>query len=188
MPVSGSWKSGSVFSRILSRDNLSFLNDTSMPLHEKAYRIQAISAFTNELGRMYTDNFRKEQYYSNELIEIYIFEIWIKDRMLELADRIMNSSEPGDISMKSGRQAIINGYSALIISLLKNNNKERTFSARQLKKLDKELAGSIVRNISYLGTDARLDVAAEIESFTGDSGPSWKNRMFSEPLRLLSSK
>jgi hypothetical protein len=166
LPRKESSKSGAVFSRITGRDNLSFLNDSSIALRDKAYRIQTMASFINEISRMYTDNLKPEQYYNEELIEVFIYEIYVREKMLELAEKIMNSKEPGDISMGRGRQSIVNGYVNLITTLIRNQEKTKAFSTRELKRLNSEVATSISKNIRFLDAGSKQKISDEIKSIT----------------------
>lgn len=187
LPVKNSKKSGAVFSRIISKENLSFLNDSSKSLHDKAYQIQSVGPFLNEIGRMYTDNFRSEQYYSEELIDIYISEMYVRKRMLELAEEIMNSKEPEDISMQAGRPAIVNGYVNLITTLIGQQNNTKAFSGRELKKLNREVSRSITENMQYLDSENKQIISAEIMKITEKSSSRYIWRNFRKVLKALAS-
>src|SRR5512135_944572 len=106
LPRVSSNKSGKVFRQIINKNNLSFLNDTSLTRRDKALQIQSFWNFISDIGRMYTDNFKTGQYYSRELTEIYIFDLYVRGRMFELADEINNSGEAEDIGMRSGLKAV----------------------------------------------------------------------------------
>ena len=94
-----------VFSQIISKQNLAFLDDPSMSLKDKALDTQPAARFVNEISRIYTDNLKPKQYYSEELIDIFTFEMYVRRRMLELAEKIMNSNDPEVIGMQlDGRE------------------------------------------------------------------------------------
>ena len=187
LPRKDSKKSGAVFSRIVSKENLSFLNDPSKSLHDKAYQIQSVGPFLNEIGRMYTDNFRSEQYYSEELIDIYISEMYARKRMLELAEEIMNSKEPADMSMQSGRPAIVNGYVNLITNLIGQQNNTKAFSGRELKRLNREVSRSISENMRYLDSESKQKISNEIKKTGEKSSSRYIRRNFRKVLKALAN-
>jgi hypothetical protein len=185
MPRKESSRSGALFSRIVSKDNLAFLNDPGMALHDMAFQIQTTSSFLNDLGRMYTDNLKPQQYYHEELIEIFIYEIFVKEKMLELAERIKNSKVPDDISMQRGHKSIVNGYVNLITTMIKNQEKTKAFSARELRRLNKEVAVSISNNIKYLDSESKQKLTEEIKSISEKSGSRYVKKDFADVLKGL---
>jgi hypothetical protein len=185
MPRKRSSRSGAVFSKIVSRENLSFLNDPKKALHDMAYEIQTTASFMNDVGRMYTDNLKQEQYYHEELIEIFIHEIYVKEKMLELAERIMNSKDPDDISMQRGHKSIVNGYVNLITTMIKNQEKTKAFAARELKRLNKAVAQSISNNLKYLDSASKQQLIEEITTITKKSKANYIRNDFSDVLKTL---
>ena len=185
LPRRDSRKSGAVFNRILSKENLSFLDDPSKSLYDKAFEIQSIGPFINEIGRMYTDNFKQEQYYSEELIDIYVFEMYVRKRMLDLAVQIMDSRDPQVIPMQSGRTAIVRGYVNLIGFLIRQQDKTKSFSARQLKRLGSEVANSVKENMKYLDAENKKEISAEINQLAEKSKAGSISKDITNMLKAL---
>jgi len=86
LPRKGSRKSGKLFEHIVSMDNLFFLKNDTLPLHEKAYRIQPCIHIQNAFCN--------------------IFGISITQAMLDLAYQINESDDREDIRMQRGYPAI----------------------------------------------------------------------------------
>jgi hypothetical protein len=134
---------------------------------------------------MYTDNLRQEQYYDEELIDIYIFQLFVRGKMLELAGEIMNSKEKEDISMQSGTKAIINGYLMQISSVLREEVKSEVFSAKDLKRLSMEISCSLIENLKWIEPADRQKISIEIQN-TIDKAPSgFVKKNYSKILKLL---
>lgn len=186
LPVKRSSKSGDVFRKIVSHDNLSFLDDPSKALHDKAFEIQTIANFENEISRMYSDNLRTEQYYSTELIDIYIFELYIRGRMLDLAEKIMNSRDPEDRAMSSGRQAIVGSYVNLTTKLLREQKRTEAFNARDLKKLSLLTTNSLHENVKYLDAESKQKLSAEIRDLNEKVKSRSLGKNLAEMLKFLS--
>jgi hypothetical protein len=185
LPRKGSRKSGTVFSKLISKENLAFINDPSILLKDKAFDIQSAARFVNELSRIYADKLKPKQYYSEELIDIFIFEVYIRKRMLELAEQIMNSKDPEFIGNQAGRKGIEKGYVDLIVTLIRNQEKTEAFSPRQLKKLNNEVAISLEENIKYLDTDSKRKISAAIEQITEKSASRSLRRSKAKILKML---
>jgi hypothetical protein len=186
LPLKDSRKSGKVFSRIISRANLSFLDDPSKALHDKAYEIQTLANFMNEISRMYHDNFKIEQYYSRELIEIYLFEIYIREKMLDLSDKIMNSKDIADMAMSSGREAIEIGYVNLITTLVLEQEKTNSYSSGDLRRLSGATLKSVKENLKYINTRSKQRLSGEISKASEKIKSGFARKDISEMLKLLS--
>ena len=61
LPIKDGQRSGVLFYRMISLENLSFLQDESLPLHEKAIRIKGILNIYDELIDIYTNIRMKKQ-------------------------------------------------------------------------------------------------------------------------------
>jgi hypothetical protein len=184
LPRKGSKRSGAIFKQYLNPDNLSFVNDTTS-LHDKAFRIQAFWSFINDIGLMYTDNFRTEQYYNEELIDIYGFQLYTREKMFELADRIDKSSDPLDAGMRQGRVSIVIGYVNLVEFMIKQQEKTRSFTTKQLKNLDKEIIRSISENVKYLDNESKQKLSSEIKQISEKSASGFVKKDFNVLLKIL---
>jgi hypothetical protein len=146
LPRKGSRKSGKLFEHIVSMDNLFFLKNDTLPLHEKAYRIRPYIHILNEFCNIYTDLSRKEQYYNEELINLFIFGISITQAMLDLAYQINESDDKVDISMQSGYPAIQYTYMATLSSALEKQRHFSLYHKKDLETLGDSIIHSIQRN------------------------------------------
>lgn len=187
LPKKESRRSSAVFNRIISRENLFFLDDTTLSLRDKAYDIQSFSSFLHELGRMYTDVFRSRQYYSAELIDIYTFELYVRKKMFELADKIDRSDKPDDIRMQQGRIAIVAGYVHLVGSLMGEQVRTRSYSRGELEKLRNEVVQSITENIHYLDNGSKQKIAADIKNLLEKHPAGYIGRKYNKALKTLST-
>jgi len=164
MPAKNSEKSGPVFRRMISKENLSFLEDTSQSLGNRAFRIQYFSSFLNELSRMYFDNLKPEQYYREELIEIYIFRLYVQDKMLELGNRIMISDDPSVKGMQEGFTAVRQYYMNLIYVLLNEQIKSEIYRSADLEKLSAQVSASLTKNVTWMSIDSRQKILKQVQN------------------------
>jgi hypothetical protein len=184
LPRMDSRRSGAIFSHILSPDNLSFMNDTTA-LHDKAFTIQAYWSFINDMGLFYYDNFKPKQYYSDELIAIYIYQLSVRKSMFKLADRIDRSDDPNDLAMKKGRPAIVNGYVYVVESMLQKQEKTSTFSAGQLRKLTKAVTASILENAVYLDHSSKQKLSETIKKVSEKVRSLYSEKEYDEIMKSL---
>jgi len=149
LPRKGSSKSGKLFEHLISMDNLSFLNIDTLPLYEKAYRKQSFIMIQSEYIDIYTDLYKREQYFNEELIDIYIFGISYSQKMLDLAYQINESDNPGDIGMQSGFPGIQYGHVFMISTCLDKQKNTSLYEAEDLERLSDSIALSVRRNMSW---------------------------------------
>lgn len=154
LPKKGSPKSGELFDHLISMDNLSFLNIDTLPLYEKAYRIQSFILIQSEYIDIYTDIRRREQYFNEELIDIYIYGISYSQKMLDLAYQINESDKPEDIGMQSGFPGIQYGHVIMISACLDKQKNTSLYKAEDLERLSDSITLSIRKNMSWYDTIA----------------------------------
>lgn len=186
LPRKDSRKSGAMFGRLISKDNLSFLEDTTISLAAKAYRMQTLGNFMGQLGTLYSDKLKLQQFYGDELIEIYATHIFVRGKMLELAENINNSTSQEDIAMQSGRTGIVGSYVFLMAFLVSEEQKPKAFSSGQLERLNKEMALSLSVNTKYLDSLSKQKVSAEIRNLYENNTSVSARKEIDDMLKFLS--
>lgn len=172
-PRKNSRRSGKVFKSFVNKDNLAFVNDPNIPLSEKAFRIQYFSRSQSTIIQLYSDPAKDEQYYSEELIDLNIFELYVDKKMLELAGEIMKSSNETDMSMQSGRGAVVGEYIKLISYLFEEQVKSKVYSSGDLNRLSEEVSNSIIDNLKWFEPSDRQKLTVEMQKIIENS-PSEK--------------
>ncbi len=184
LPRKDSQKSGRLFAHMVSLDNMYFLDLDTLPLYEKAYRIQSYVHIQNEFCDIYTDLYRREQYYSKELIELYIFGIRVSEEMLNLAYQINESDAPGDVGMQSGFTAIQYIYVTMLTDALNKQQHTSLFDASALETLGDTIASSIRKNMYWFDS---LHVAKIKENMKAVIDSSTSDKTRKEYMDLLNS-
>lgn len=170
-PRKYSKKSGSVFKRFVETENLSFINDKNLSLSDKALQVQYFAGFQNDLRRMYTDEFRSEQYYSKELIDIYVYGLFIYKKMFDVAGEIIKSNEESVVSMKSGLKAVQFGYVRLIALIIGEQEKPGGYEAKDQETLSMEVSNSLIGNMEWIEPSDKQIIISLIQSLI-DKFPS----------------
>ncbi len=173
LPRKGSRKSGKLFEHMVSMDNLSFLNIDTLPLYEKAYRIQSFLQIQSEYIDIYTDLRHREQYYNEELIDFYIYGISITQKMLDLAYIINESDAPGDVGMQSGFPAIQYIHVTMLSDALNKQKNTSLYNAEDLETLGDSIALSLRRNMTWFDSTAvegiKQNMLVVIDSSSSDN-------------------
>lgn len=187
-PRKYSKKSGSVFSRLIDKENLSFINDKNLSLSDKALQVQYFAGFQNDLRRMYTDELKSEQYYSKELIDIDIFGLFIYKKMFDVAGEIINSNDESAASMKSGLKAVQFGYLRLITVIIGEQGKSGVYQAKDLETLSREVLNSIIDNLKWIEPSDRQNITSLIQSSADKFSSEFIKDNYIKALEELSNK
>jgi len=163
LPVRGSEKSGKLFSRMISIDNLFFLQDETLPLHAKADRIKWFVNTLMELKVAYTSpGPGGEQYYVRELMDIDIFRVSVAHKMLDLGQQINASEDPSDVVMQSDYPQIQRMYLDILRELFELQQDESAFPRETLELLSDSLSASLRANMVWFDPDASEKIKQEM--------------------------
>ena len=187
-PRKHSKKSGAVFSSFINKENLSFADDEGLALRDRALRIQSFSTFQNALVQIYTDKLKSEQYYNEELIDLYIYQLFLRSKMLKLAAKIMNSKEEAVISMQPGLTVVLNGYNSLINIILDEQAKTKVYHPEDLERLSTEVSRSIIENIEWIVPSEREKIALKVQSTIEHSTSGYIKSNYYKALKSLNEK
>jgi len=154
LPSRESEKSGVLFSRMISIDNLTFLKDETLPLYAKADLIKWFVNTLMELKVVYTTVGTNEQYYVRELMDIDIFRLSVAHKMLELGKKINESDDPSDVVMQSDYPAIQLMYLNILTELFEKQQHTSLFPKQTLELLSDSLSASVKRNMPWFDEDA----------------------------------
>ncbi|HNR42779.1 MAG TPA: hypothetical protein PKL65_11150 [Bacteroidales bacterium] len=185
LPRKSSKKSGAVFARLVSGDNLSFMYDKSMPLHGRAQIIQHFTRFYSELESIYSVETDVRNYYSDELADINLFGLLVHDRMLELAWQIMDSDDEEDRDLQYGLKTVKRNYLNLVDHLLDEQVKSEVYSDADLDRLSDRLEQSLAVNVSWFLPSERDSVAESIEKAMPECPTAHIRGNFNKMLKYL---
>ncbi len=154
LPTRDSEKSGVLFSRMISLDNLSFLQDETLPLYAKAGMIKWFVNSLMELKVAYTTFGMSTQYYVRELNDIDITRLRVAQRMLELGIEINESEDLSDVDMQSDYPAIQKMYLSLLSELFEKQQHTSLYPQQTLELLSDSLSSSVQRNMPWFDEEA----------------------------------
>jgi len=154
LPVRDSEKSGVVFSRMISIDNLSFLQDEALPLWAKADKMKWFVNTLMELKVAYTMVGMERQYYIRELMDIDIFRVSVAQKMLDLGLEINDSEDPSDIDMQSDYPHIQKMYLGILVELFEQQTYTSLYPEPTLELLADSLSASVRSNMDWFDEDA----------------------------------
>ena len=162
LPTRDSEKSGVLFSRMISLDNLSFLQDETLPLYAKADMIKWFVNSLMELKVAYTTIGINTQYYVRELNDIDITRMRVAQRMLDLGKKINESEDPSDVDMQSDYPEIQKMYLNILSELLDKQQHTSQYPEQTLELLSDSLSSSVRRNMLWFDEDASALIKQEM--------------------------
>ena len=146
LPKKNSKKSDVYFDRMTSEENFSFIKADTLSLSEKAFEIQNYSSIINELIGLYTNVLTKDQFYHEELVELYIFGLDVTQKKLDVAHKIMSSDNTDDKRLQYGYYSVQLGYLEMVLYILDNQNASSSYSDIEHQRLSEKIAESISQN------------------------------------------
>jgi hypothetical protein len=187
LPRKASRRSGVVFKNFVNKENLSFLDEGNLSLSEKAHLVKYFPSLQSDLKRMYTDESKTEQYYSEELIDIYIFGLFIYEKMLDLADKMQNPDVSVNVDMKSGLQKVMYGYLNMVVKDLDEQVKSNIYEARDLDSLSLAISSSLIKNKGWIRPADIQTISAKIQNTIDKSSSDYIKDNYRKALEELNS-
>ncbi len=154
LPAKDSKKSGRLFDRLVSLENLSFLNNDTLPLYKKAYLISTFINIQSTLLDIYFDASSNQQYYSSELVQIYIFGLRVTEEMVALAREINESSDRKDKYMQYEYKTIQISYLKMIEYVLDRLKYISLYTFDDFNTLSTAVTTSIESNLALFDSVA----------------------------------
>jgi hypothetical protein len=185
LPKEESSKSGEYFKRIIDPENLSFILDESIPLKDRAFRIQEFVDIQANLITIYTDLDVNKQFYDQELIELYMFAILVTQSMLDLGQQINESVEEEDLEMQYAFGSIQDVYIRTLLFVLDNQRKSRFFREEDLEKLTEYISGSIQLNRGWLMPEVIEEIKMRLQNIIDKTSSERIKNKYTELMRLL---
>jgi len=162
LPRKGSIKSDVYFRRLVSQENLSFLNDDTISLKEKAYRIQSYLLIQSDLDDLYTDIYKRDQYYHRELIDLYLFGLTVTQHMLDLSYQINESENLEDKEIRSVFPTIQFTYLSVLSFILEKQQNASVYEIKDLERLTDSISNSILENREWMPADTKNNLKDQI--------------------------
>lgn len=154
LPAKDSEKSGLLFEHMVSLEYLSFLQDSTMSLAEKAERISEFIKVYDYWMDVYTNPTLKRNYYNREIIDIQIFNLRLTEAMLNLAHKINRSDDPSDIALQYGYRSIKENYLECLNNDLKTQSYTSEFLNQDLERMSDSIFNSVMRNREWMDSSA----------------------------------
>ena len=178
-------KSSILFRRLISPENLLFINDSSIDLQKRSIQLQFISANFGKLLLLYYQNDASKQYYSNEVAELIIFGFKIAEETFLLTNNLLKNVTVPNEEMKLGIQTLKDGYRKTIIGTLSELERSNQYHVEDLEKLSIALHKNIMTNLKWIDPNVRLEIKEQINKITQKKYSPIVNEKLIEIVKML---
>ena len=185
LPRKDSKKSGMLFDRLISGENLAFVDNDSIPLADKVFRIRYFGDFMDDLIYIYTDIFSREQYYNVELTYLYAAKLAVGEKMMDLAKRILSSESEDDRSYVSGLEAIRYIYLNKLHFVMEKQQFRSLYSKKEYRMLCDSVAAALNRNMEWFDAEMASKMAQQLQLVTDSVDIPAVHRQYQEILNNL---
>ncbi|MCK5368931.1 MAG: hypothetical protein KAQ62_10275, partial [Cyclobacteriaceae bacterium] len=124
------------------------------------------ASLPNALIGIYSNGLNKDDYYHQELVEFYIFGLWVTQKKLDLANRIMKSEDPNVKNLQRGLVSVQRGYMEMALYVLENQNNSTVFTEKDLERLSNYVSKSLTINKVWMKSTDAEDVIKKLELVT----------------------
>lgn len=158
LPIKDSGKSGKLYNKLVSHDIMSFLKADSLALYEKAMQsMEVLNVFENWIN-VYINLGMQKQYYRRELLDLHLHTMSVRQEMINLADKIQVSDEPGALRMRQGIKSIRKMYVTGLVKTLELQSNASQFSINDLDIVTDSIAADILGNKSWMDSTEKSDL------------------------------
>jgi hypothetical protein len=185
LPQLNSKKSSILFRRLISPENLLFINDSTIDLQKRAIQLQFITTNFSKLLLLYNQNDNAKQYYSNEVAELIIFGFKITEETFSLMNDVLKNVTVLNEEMKSGIQQLKDGYRKTIIGTLYELERSNQYHVEDLEKLSIALHKNIMTNLKWIDPNVRLEIKEQINKITQKKYSPIVNDKLIEIVKML---
>ena len=156
LPKKESRKTGILFDRMISLENMSFLHDDALHLSDKAYASLHFLEIFEQWKDVYTHPMWKKQYYHRELVDININEVRVTEIMVELTKKVLVSNDPKIILLQSGVPQVRMNYVSSLLNAMNLQSFTSQFLQKDLELMSDSLSASVLRNKAWMNS-AQVD-------------------------------
>jgi hypothetical protein len=185
LPVKGSEKSGKVFAQLISRDNMSFVFIDTFGLSLRAHSILRFFNVYETLVDLYTNELMKKQYYTPELVDIYMFGLDITHNMLDLGQKINKSKISEDIELQRGYPSIQHLYIEVLSSMIDKQEKDSDFSKTELETLSTCISSSLKKNMVWFDEPTRKNIKQKLQKVVDNTSSNKIKTKYAQLIDIL---
>jgi len=187
LPRKDSKKSGVLFDRMITLENMTFLHNDTLKLYEKGYQSLEFLKLIENWKDLYTNPVWKKQYYQRELVDININEVRVTEIMVDLTKKIMVSEDSVDIMMQEGVPKIKLNYVSSFINALSVQGHTSEFLKNDIERMTDSLSSSIMRNKEWLDSASTNKIRNSMHNIVDSTSLDYVKERYQMISEMLSN-
>ncbi len=164
LPRFNSRKSGPLFRHMTSLEEVAFLNNDHLPLRDKSFMLQNFLNLEGQLTGLYMNPKSEQQYYSEELVRLYMFALAIAQKMLDMAYAINTAGNGPVQNTRSGLPAVQHLYERMLVFVVREQMNLSSYRTEDLEALCDTVGAAIRKNSDWFAPQTRSLLKAEMKN------------------------
>ena len=185
LPRKGSKRSGMLFDRMVSLENMQFMQNDTLKHHDKAYALLRFLEIFEGWKDVYTHPMWKRQYYQRELVEINVNTVRVTEVMVALTKKIEVSDDPVDIRLQSGIPQVKRNYVSSVVNAMNLQSYTSQFFEKDLELMADSLSASLLRNKSRLDSMSLVQLKTSIDVVLDSTRSEYVTKKYNMLKNLL---
>lgn len=187
LPRKDSKKSGLLFDRMITLENMTFLKNDTIKFHEKGYLSLEFLQLIENWKELYTNPAWKNQYYQRELVDLNINEVRVTQIMVDLTKKIMVSEDPIDMMMREGVPQVKENYVSSLINALHTQKATSEVLQKDIERMSDSLSASIMRNTEWLDSASINKIRNSIHNIVDSTSLDYVKKRYQKVSEMLSN-
>ncbi len=171
LPRYRSPKSGDVFARLTSKQNLDRYKDHSVDVDDRLSEAINYLQSTNEIFKAYLSGFLKKEVPGGELIELIGMHLRTSVVMFDLVDEFLptiKKDDPTYATRMQGFERMKGGLASIVAGSLKALTEQDNYTVSERVRLIGYMQDTFPELIPHLTPEARTQIVAQMETIAGD--------------------
>jgi len=171
LPKLGDPKSGPVFARFVSEENLKFIHDESIPLDSRFPEAIELVGEGRKLLRLYLDGELHNTHLEPDLLALTAMTITETAAMLDLSDAYIKKLNPKDPKFgvrMEGAARMMTGLAEIARGCLVTFTEKFTYSTADLRTFAEALRGPFPKVVAGLAAADREEISAKLTEVVAD--------------------
>jgi hypothetical protein len=181
LPRFGSTTSGSVFARIISRDNLKLTNDDLLTNQQRLVSTANVLQGVSEITAIYVSATTAQRVFDAELVELLRYTLEVSRDVVQLAGQFFASLPPDDPDRDArmkGREQMRDGIASIVGGCIATLAEKDSYRLSELVRLAESLEKTLPEMFSFLPDRTQQEFRVRVRRMSEEEAePAMKERL-----------
>jgi hypothetical protein len=171
LPRHQSERSGEVFARLTSAENLDLYRNRSLPLEVRMPQAMNYFQASNQINKIYLSAFLKREVRDTELLELMGAMLRSSVAMLEIVDEFLptiNKDDPNYQVRMQGLEKMKRGLADVVVGCLQTLTERESYRGSELAKLVGYMQDTVPVLVLSLPPGSRIEITSRLEKMQND--------------------